>query len=387
MNYAFRKLRGNSPAMAFIVAPYTAQLQKVLVQEAPNILPKPAAHWPDWRKKSDVREDGVRAARPFPAEDPTSHAEEGGSLAVRVLRKQGTDDTTLPMQSDAQSCSDTETWTSSPSSRRHSRKPRRGRRAKARLHAQHFEDCSRTSYMQQAGEAAGGFPSGWNVTLGALIESLDASSGDEGIGRDFLGCFSVEQDGHDSADDSAADPGNASSEEIVPNNGSTFVMEVRKRMQEPLGMALEEHADAIVVSKVFSSGAVASTRSQDNILPSIMEGDVVLSVNGATDMESIMSVIFSSTDLRIEYRSGPYTPMQTCVPSVGSAPETGCPEDDCNIVAEGVKGQRDLQQSQHLEHLREMDRADRRIVAAGIGRNDLSQLIAERLARSKRDQT
>ena len=37
----------------------------------------------------------------------------------------------------------------------------------------------------------------------------------------------------------------------------------------------------------------------------IQDGDVLVSVNGATDMESIMAVIFKSTELQIECKRGP----------------------------------------------------------------------------------
>ena len=65
-------------------------------------------------------------------------------------------------------------------------------------------------------------------------------------------------------------------------------MEVHKHAQEPLGMSLEEHAEAIVNSKIFDSGAIARTKLQDSTVPSLEEGDVLLSVNGAGDMGSII---------------------------------------------------------------------------------------------------
>ena len=227
------------------------------------------------------------------------------------------------------------------------------------------------------------------MTLGALIESLHESIGDEAINMDFVGYHAPEQEEQDSFVDSTAEPGNTCSEEIDPtslHNWGLFMMEVHKRAQEPLGMSLEEHAEAIVVSKIFDSGAIARTKLQDSTVPSLEEGDVLLSVNGAGDMGSIMPVIFSATDLHIDCRRGPYKPPHTSAPSGESVLESGRQDEDCNIEADGSIWDGRLQRTQSSEHLRQMDLADRRMVAAGIGQNSLSELIAERIARSRRNQ-
>ena len=163
--------------------------------------------------------------------------------------------------------------------------------------------------------------------------------------------------------------------------GSPFTISVAKLRQEPLGVSLEDHSGTILVSKVFASGAVARARSQGRFVAKVQDGDVLVSVNGATDMESIMAVIFKSTELQIECKRGPYEVEDPFAPSIRSVCDNCDLEDSCSHVPERA-GQFD-----HVQNLvRETDLTEKRLVAAGIGHHDLSQLIADRLARSRRDQ-
>lgn len=389
INYAVRKLRGNAPAMACLLEPYTKQLQKMLNQAAPDILPKaPTVQWPDWHKRGHVQQNRMDAAAEVAAHSVPLPAEVGIPQATRMLKKQETEETALPARSDADSCSDTATWDSAPAARQHSRKPRRGRRAKARLHAQSFEQSSRAAFMEQQGEVGGASASSWNMTLTALIETLDDSLSDCGHCIESVGCSFDEQDAHGSGIDSPADE---LSEEAMPtclDQGAAFAIEVCKLREEPLGVSLEEHAEAIVVSKVFVVGAIARTKLQDVSAPCIEEGDVLLSINGATDMASMMRIIFRSTNLTIECKRGPCSAVIPRALAAGSLSEDDHSNDSCRQPMEDEVEYPSLQPEgdQHSERMREMQLVDRRRVAAGIAQDDLSQLIAERIARSKRDQ-
>ena len=374
INYALRKLRGNAPAMAAILAPYTSQLQMMLIQAAPSILPKPAANWPDGRKKTQdqVQHSSMDATCTVAAQGLPDQPKHSTGDANHLLKAQDSDETTMPMQRDVQSCSDTETWGSASPHRRHSRKPRCGRRAKAGLHAKNFEHCSRAASMEN--NVGVGSASSWNITLEALIETLDESLDDNRPCMVNAGSSS-----EDSGEDSVVDVGSESLEEIMPtplDSGTCFAIEVCKGRQEPLGISLEQHAEAIVVSRIFASGAIARSRSRDTSLPNIAEGDLLLSVNGATDMDSIMSGIFSSTSLKIECMRGPYIPPTPSAVLRASVSETQ--RDDAEVEYEV------LQRTSHSEHVCETDLAEARTAAAAMERHDLSKLIAERLARSKR---
>ena len=89
VNYAFRKLWGNAPATASILAPSTKQVQTMLIQAAPNILREPASHWPDWCNK--VHEQQCHCVQ-----GSSPHRTESISHTDRTLKQQETDDATCP---------------------------------------------------------------------------------------------------------------------------------------------------------------------------------------------------------------------------------------------------------------------------------------------------
>ena len=120
-------------------------------------------------------------------------------------------------------------------------------------------------------------------------------------------------------------------------------------------------------------------------MANIKEGDVLVSVNGATDIESIMSNIFSSLTLKLELIRGPHVPKRPSAQCGASTSEKTEPEESRSRVEECKVGDGGVESDQHLKKLRDMDLADKRKVTAGMGQGDLSQLIAERLARSRRD--
>ena len=183
--------------------------------------------------------------------------------------------------------------------------------------------------------------------------------------------------------------GDPSLAECIPltDYGSTFTVEVRKQRQEPLGITLEEHDGAIIVRSIFPDGSIARTNSGDNHLATIKQGDILAALNGATDIESIMSQIFASTFLQLDLIRGPFVLRHPSVPSVQARSCSSDIQEDVSCVeGDGARVGNVLCNAQ-LESLREQDNADRRQISAGIGQQELSQLIADRLARSRRDRT
>ena len=146
--------------MASVLAPHTQQLQKMLNKASPKILPKPSVHWPHWRKQLHCqrRDKGIDSMFIAPPTEPEKDCPENN----RVLKKQATDETTLPMECDVLSCSGIGTWPSAVSGRQHSRKPRSGRRAKAKLHTENFERCGCMAIAERKFELGAASKGSWN---------------------------------------------------------------------------------------------------------------------------------------------------------------------------------------------------------------------------------
>ena len=145
INYAFRKLRGNAPTVAAALRPHTQQLQKALMEVGGHTLPSPSAHWPPWQSSKKKQLPAKSGADHIAGVVPEIVAPSVSK--PRVLAQHSTEETAVPTEDGPHSCSDTASWQGSfeeERRKRHSRKPRSGRRAKSRLHNGSFEDCVRS---------------------------------------------------------------------------------------------------------------------------------------------------------------------------------------------------------------------------------------------------
>ena len=387
INYAFRKLRGNAPAAAIALAPHKRQLHQALVEVSPHMLLKPSANWPPWKSRSG---ESSRAT------DDATSAGSRASMQVaivdhcRMLKECFAEETVLPQDGDLRSCSDTESWPSCDdvSRKRHSRKPRCGRRAKARQRQDDMEMAMRSAEAESSFEHIAGGSGGWGATLGAIVEALGEDLEDS---RRFLpgnlsgdaGAMSSEGSVEDHEDVDDERPLCSKDEEKLSCDlGSNFAVELHKRTGGALGMALVEQDGVIIVNGVYE-GPLQQWNEVCSKQAAVRVGDVLSTANGFSDISAIMSQCQRPGPIVLGMIRGPIAIRDLC--SAGDVYESSLglsnsPQRVKNHEFQSHSAEQRQELQQQLRQAQETDNKKRFNECEGQG--DLQRLIVSRLAAS-----
>ena len=303
IGYAFRQFKREHRQLAAEVLSASKELrQKVSHVIAENPPARIDTSWPRWKGKKTNNETTI-------LESP--HV---GSTTRRKLEVHNSDSTTAPEDS----CSVTEAWSDSSSlhgslcSRRHSRKPRRGRRAKARAHSKLFEDTKSQGFQLES-PALG--ESRWTGTLGTLSECMeediygDCSDIFEGIAHPGVD-RGLQLDAKIDADDpKKANP-----------DGTHFEVRLCKSDMVSMGLSIHETAegDALHISSVLADGLVDSWNAKCSEDSRIHDGDRIVRINACSNFQDMMGEIMKTGDNVLEVIRGPFP-----TPQVVAA---GCPQ-------------------------------------------------------------
>ena len=348
IGFAFRRLKREHKLLAAELLPASKVLrQKVSHAIAEHPPTRIDTSWPSWQGKQ------------VDSETVSLHA---GSLTKRKLEIHNTDSTMPPEDS----CSVTEAWPDSSSfggsarSGKHSRKPRRGRRAKARAHSKLFED-TRAQCLQFESAALG--ESNWTSTLGTLLECMEEDMYGDCSASAVLAHSGGNADQEIDVQSLLSDP-----EETCPD-GTHFEVRLYKGGMVSLGLSVNQTADgeALHISSVLPDGLVDSWNAKCSKESQIHNGDRIVRVNACSNFEDMMGEITKIGDKILEVVRGPFpTPQPVAVASPAASPRVM--EHKSIPVSAAPTCRR---------------RRDERAFDVGMDRCDLQTLLARRLAESR----
>jgi len=301
-------------------------------------------------------------------------------------------------QEDDEVISLTETWADSAanegvskSTKKHSRKPRTGRRAKARARLEEFycqRACVANSVVNESSNLA---PLGF---LTALIEGMEEDSLEDHaqlLARGGSHVDSVPKDTDENSVSSCGQSEEASDADlVVPQNAANSIQpfEVRlfKRTGASLGVAFNIVRDGLLVSWVGDEGLAGIWNGICDVEMQLRNGDKVIGSNGSSDPKLMLESFSRLGAHRLQVLRGPFDP---------ELPETQMPP---AYQAGGLTSQQGaLEHGPTREQREESERARqaeasikeetkeaeaRQLLHAGPG--DLQKMLAERLARSQR---
>ena len=182
IGFALRRLKRGHKSLAAEILPATRELrQKVSTILSQDFDLGANARWPPWRGQPHFNQR-LQPLVSNPGEVPCKK---------RQLEVHASDTTMLPEES----CSETEQWSdtaslssSAPASgpvprRRHTKRPRRGRRAKSRAHSQMFAEISSRVSID---DGSSGHEAVWASGLGSLLECMEENLYGTGWNRFML---------------------------------------------------------------------------------------------------------------------------------------------------------------------------------------------------------
>lgn len=383
VGYAARRLRQSCPVMCLKVLPAVQKLQLKVKELAPAADENGCdVKWPAWCCSGD------RETCP--------------TVTKRILQQHDTS-TTAATEGDVQTISETESWVDGSillgnlsnctvSRRHHSRKPRTSRRSKSRLHQ--FECAQQVSMAAHESRSALG--DAGHQQLSVLLECLEEDLHLDGYGDDCYNvchaaedaCPSQQEDdaaalssdlNADSDAESGAAPGiNLTRDAAIAHD--CFTVKIIKPQGVSLGLSLQQQASGLLVERVLLDGVVALWNSKSKVTQQVATYDKIVSVNGSTDSEQMLSYCSASGSLTLEVLRGPFEEEVACL-------HPPCP------VLDPLNDLEQLQPSE--EHVRttaaENDRyrseqvklKEERQLAMSSGAEDVQRLLAARLERSR----
>ena len=326
IGFAFRRLKHSSPAFASTLLPAIRSVQTGIDECAPQVARGGHAMWPPWRGKKRSRQQQQQQPQQL-STDSTTVLFPNGSLgqlgmvwSSRALKQHNTDETGVPQEEDDEVISLTETWDDSVVSvdacsktRKHSRKPRVGRRAKARTHLERFYHEHARASIAAVNESSGLAPMGF---LTALIEGMEQDVEEDHAGLPALG-GSQSQDIQSDVDQTIMTPAATSEAEgagadLAGTGGiEAFAMEpfevkFLKRAGTSLGVAFNILWDGLLVTWVGEEGLVGMWNRGCDVELQVRSGDKVISSNGNYDPESMIEGFSRLGPHRLQVLRGPF---------------------------------------------------------------------------------
>jgi hypothetical protein len=179
VGYAMRRLRHGCPVLAGELLPAVHELQKKIVHISPAVAEKGCdCRWPPWRRPTTETHQHRHPEQELEElQGSVSMAAPLLPLPKRSFQQQDTEETCLN-GGDTQTISETEPWAdgsslldnlSAFSPRRHSRRPRRGRRAKSRRHQQECDEQVAMAVRRCDGPSA----DFWSRSMATLMEFME----------------------------------------------------------------------------------------------------------------------------------------------------------------------------------------------------------------------
>ena len=283
------------------------------------------AKWPPWkgtkrsRHQQQHQPQQLRSNTSVERSASACLAQLDGDWLGRTLKQHDTNETGMP-QEDDEVISLTETWADSAanegvskSTKKHSRKPRTGRRAKARARLEEFY-CQRACVANSVGnESSSLAPLGF---LTALIEGMEEDSLEDHaqlLARGGSHVDSVPKDTDENSVSSCGQSEEASDADlVVPQNAANSIQpfEVRlfKRTGASLGVAFNIVRDGLLVSWVGDEGLAGIWNGICDVEMQLRNGDKVIGSNGSSDPKLMLESFSRLGAHRLQVLRGPFDP-------------------------------------------------------------------------------
>ena len=383
IGYAYRRLKQGSPVLAATLQPAIQAVQVGIATGGHRLSVGGHAKWPPWRNR--VSHPQVQIATPMQDVAPKAHV--WSKITSKTLRQHDSNETGIPGDGDDEVVSLTETWAESIDTRQdapgrlktHSRKSRRGRRAKTSAHLEMMVRAQSSAW--QSANTEGNVPM---ALLGTLIECMeedlqcDACEGSDGE-QQLANSFS------DRVDEGAQDP---ELEELpVPARIEEFEVRMHRKTYTSLGMAVNVLKDGLLVS--WCSDAedclVGIWNAMGAEAVQLRAGDKITSCNGISDPEQILGCVSSGLGaLRMQVRRGPFAQTELPVPAAGPPDwrDDADRESDDADVAQKKEEELEAKREAGRREYEEKKEEDAKVLLSP-DKGDLQKLIAERLARSR----
>ena len=435
LGLAIRHLKRDCPKVAAEILPTPRELHRHIARLAPETLGRgSSAKWPPWRKPGQhaqspqfLDEEGAEHRR-----DGTCNYEENFVAPTsRFLKQQDTDETRLPAEGpDLDSISMTESWldgsvrlgSGAQHVRQHSRRPRYGRRAKARRNQEEYERSSARDARESAFADAS---SDWPLNMmTALLQTLDEDSCEtyQNLGHRHHSCSDERSQCSSSEEDAAAASGEATehaecglAQVAGPNysnrpspsfeatlsevseklNDSSalqgslhekFIIKVIKPAGVSMGMSVEEAGEGMLVNGIFDGGLIDLWNQKCQSCERLAQFDRIVAANVSRDFESMLDSVMGRGQIVLKVLRGSFEREVSTELH---------PEEVALEVLPMPLEQEVFSQPQpahevclHFERPRpetpeEVARC--RQLAMSSGKDDLQKLLTDRLAKSVRD--
>jgi len=322
------------------------------------------------------------------------HADSGSN--PKVLRQQDTNETGIPEAEDDDVISLTESWADSSVSsgalsakrRKHSRKPRAGRRARARAH---FEEMCRqqaNAAFTARNEASGMVPMVFLETLAECMEEDTIDDQGQPLEPNFLkaeGIFEYGQQAEDVTPE-ANDCEVAAGSDLGCCGTAVFEARLFKRDGVRFGMAFNTLRDGLLITALDEEGLAGIWNRMCEAAQELRVGDKVVSCRGHTDPELMLQEFFNASGaFRLDVRRGPFQPEMPeyfMPPECSSALEPTSLPDSCTRPKKDNE-EEELAQARQLESKAREEAQERDAKQVPLKTHaELQRMIAERLAKS-----
>ena len=377
VGYAVRRLRQGCPVLSVKLLPAVRALQHKIVEVSP-IVPEESCSvkWPPWGRKFEELPEHPNGTSATP-----ESVDQSMSMTKRALRQHDTDTTCATGADDV--VSDTEAWTDGSSFMgdfsiachlQHSRKPRKGRRAKSKLHQLAFAE----QVAMAARECSASSGSSWNQPMATLLECLE-----EEFAAEHCMFQKLPSDEDAEADSSMSHESvisqNAFALESVPMAERTFMVEMVKPSGTSLGLSLQEYEEDLLIERVLPGGAVDVWNSQREVGYPVSNLDRILRINGITGSQRMLDACRSSGQLVLEILKGPFQAKLLDDFDVAAQP----PERNDNQQSVDQEAESRAAAQEKLKIEREALEEARKQLARDSETVDIQRLLAQRLERSR----
>ena len=294
-------------------------------------------------------------------------------------------DTTCFTQDEFSVISETDSWTDgtvlldSPgaaSNRRHSRRPRVGRRAKSRKHQEEYVQQSSLAARESFGTAVDPWPQSLATLLECLEEDLTSNICDSGPCMAFGDPLSSAREEHGSSNVSSGDVSNSA--EVVEE---TFSVRVIKPDRVSMGLSLQQHGEphreGLLIERVLPGGVVELWNAKCPESTKVAQYGKIVSINGFTDAERMLEACRSNGKLALQLLRGPFSEEAFDEPQAPAQPQ------EHNVIQQEESEKDDEEEEDEAKaKQKSAQEEERKQLVLSSGAADIQRLLAERFARS-----